>query len=272
MYNIVLLHEMIHPAYNLFLAIYLSHLLTDFVFQTSRIVSNKHRGEWRGYLIHGITHYVTVLAIVTLADPHRLLTLSFQLLAVSLSLVHLLVDWAKVSLTKSHRIPDTAFAFVLDQAIHLLTVAGAVVLLVGPSLQTLVFWLNRIRFFQESILLVSVVYVLVIFGGGYFIRALIGPVWKHQVGQTAEEHQEVINAGLYIGWLERFLVLTALFLQSPATVGFILAAKSIARYPELKSVRFAEYFLIGTLLSVAIAIGGAVVLLKALYGTVAFGK
>jgi hypothetical protein len=112
----------------------------------------------------------------------------------------------------------------------------------------------------------------VIFGGGYFIRALIGPLWEEEQGQTKKEHEEVINAGLYIGWLERFLVLTALFLQSPATVGFILAAKSIARYPELKSVRFAEYFLIGTLLSVAIAIGGAIVLLKALYGTVAFGK
>jgi uncharacterized protein DUF3307 len=271
MYNIVLLHEMIHPAYNLFLAIYLAHLLTDFVFQTTRIVSNKHRGEWRGYLIHGVTHYLAVLAMVTLADPHRLPTLSFQLLAVSLSLVHLLVDWAKISFTKS-RIPDNAIAFVLDQAIHLVTVIGAVFLLVRPSLQTFVLWLNRIRFLQESILLVSVVYVLVIFGGGYFIRALIGPLWKQEVGQTTKEHEEVINAGLYIGWLERFLVLTALFLQSPATVGFILAAKSIARYPELKSVRFAEYFLIGTLLSVAIAIGGAIVLLKALYGTVAFGK
>ena len=262
---------MIHPTYNLFLAIYLAHLLTDFVFQTTRIVSNKHRGEWRGYLIHGVTHYLAVMAIVTLADPYRLPTLSFQLLAVSLSLVHLLVDWAKVSLIKSHRIPDNAFAFVLDQAIHLVTVIGAVFLLVHPS-QTFVLWLNRIRLLQESILLVSVVYVLVIFGGGYFIRALIDPLWKEEEGQTAREHQEVINAGLYIGWLERFLVLTALFLQSPATVGFILAAKSIARYPELKSVRFAEYFLIGTLLSVAIAIGGAIVLLKALYGTVVFGK
>lgn len=272
MYNVALLPQMIHPAYNLFLAIYLAHLLTDFVFQTSRIVSNKHHGEWRGYLVHGITHYVAVLAIVTLADPHRLLTPSFQLLVVSLSLVHLLVDWAKVSLTESHRIPENALAFVLDQAIHLVTVIGAVFLLVRPSLQTFASWLNRIRFLQESILLMSVVYILVIFGGGYFIRALIGPLWKKQVGQTTKEHEEVINAGLYIGWLERFLVLTALFLQSPATVGFILAAKSIARYPELKSVRFAEYFLIGTLLSVAIAIGGAIILLKALYGTVAFGK
>ena len=64
MYNTGLLHEMIHPVYKLFLAIYLAHLLTDFVFQTSQIVSNKHRGEWRGYLIHGITHYAAVLAIV----------------------------------------------------------------------------------------------------------------------------------------------------------------------------------------------------------------
>ena len=55
------------------------------------------------------------------------------------------------------------------------------------------------------------------------------------------------------GWLERFLVITALLLQSPATVGLILTAKSIARYPEFKSERFAEYFLIGTLLSISMA-------------------
>jgi Protein of unknown function (DUF3307) len=263
---------MIHPAYNLFLAIYLAHLLTDFVFQTARLVSSKHRGAWRGYLIHGVTHYVAVLAIVTLADPHRLATVSFQLVAISLSLVHLLVDWAKVSLIKSHRIPDNALVFVLDQAIHLGTLIGAVFLLVHVSFQTFLVWLNRIRVLQESILLVSIVYILVIFGGGYFIRALIGPLWKAEGGQTTKEHEEVLNAGLYIGWLERFLVLTALFLQSPATIGFILAAKSIARYPELKSVRFAEYFLIGTLLSVTTAIGGAIILLKALYGTVTLGK
>ena len=263
---------MIHPAYNLFLAIYLAHLLTDFVFQTTGLVSKKHRGDWHAYVTHGVTHYVLVLAIVALTDPHRFPTPSFQLVAVSLSGIHLLVDWAKVSSTRSRLLPDNALVFLLDQAIHLLTVIGAVFFLVHPSVQTFVFWLARIRSFQDKILLVTVVYVLVIFGGGYLIRALIAPLWKGEQGKETKDHEEVINAGLYIGWLERFLVLTALFLQSPATVGFILAAKSIARYPELKSVRFAEYFLIGTLLSVAIAIGGAIVLLKALYGTVAIGK
>ena len=62
------------------------------------------------------------------------------------------------------------------------------------------------------------------------------------------------NAGLYIGWLERFLVATALLLQSPSTVGLILAAKSVVRFPELKSFRFAEYFLVGTLASFLLAL------------------
>jgi hypothetical protein len=65
---------MIHPAYNLFLAVYLAHLLTDFVFQTGRLVSKKHSGEWRAYLVHGATHYIALLAIVAIADPHRFLT------------------------------------------------------------------------------------------------------------------------------------------------------------------------------------------------------
>jgi len=76
------------------------------------------------------------------------------------------------------------------------------------------------------------------------------------------------NAGLYIGWLERFLILTALLLQSPVAVGLILTAKAIVRYPEFKSVRFAEYVLIGTLLSVSLALAGAVFLAWLLLGQV----
>lgn len=73
MYNIVLLHEMMHPTYNFFLALYLAHLLTDFVFQTTRIVSKKHQGEWRAYLIHGVAKMfgVTGTAGLTLALCRR---------------------------------------------------------------------------------------------------------------------------------------------------------------------------------------------------------
>jgi hypothetical protein len=263
---------MIHPTYNLILAVYLAHLLTDFVFQTDRVVSVKQRGMWKGYSLHGLTHYLSILGIVGIVDPNRFLTVSFQLIAIALSIVHLFVDWAKLSLTKAGRLPGNAIGFLLDQLAHLLTVIAAALLLVHPQRQAWDSWLIRARLSQEKILLALVVYVFVIFAGGYLIRELIRPLWKQDPGQTSEEHDAVVNAGLYIGWLERLLILTALVLQSPGTVGFILAAKSIARYPELKSVRFAEYFLIGTLISVTMAVGGAILLLWAFYGTVTVGK
>jgi hypothetical protein len=133
----------------------------------------------------------------------------------------------------------------------------------------------KIRWFHSGIekpLLLLVVYVGVIFGGGYVVRFLTKPLLKGDLHVSGETTNEMQNAGMYIGWLERFVVLTALVLQSPATVGLILTAKSIARYPELKSVRFAEYFLIGTLLSVSLGIVGGLILLKGFYGTVTLAR
>lgn len=60
---------------------------------------------------------------------------------------------------------------------------------------------------------------------------------------------------------------TALLLRSPAAVGLILTAKAITRYPEFKSARFAEYVLIGTLLSVSMAFVAAVFLAWLVFGT-----
>jgi hypothetical protein len=45
-----------------------------------------------------------------------------------------------------------------------------------------------------------------------------------------------------------------------------MTAKAIARYPEFKSERFAEYFLIGTLLSISMALVGGAFLSKLLLG------
>ena len=43
--------------------------------------------------------------------------------------------------------------------------------------------------------------------------------------------------------LEQTLVLTLLLLQAHAAVGFVVAAKSIARFKELEQQPFAEYYL-----------------------------
>jgi Protein of unknown function (DUF3307) len=264
---------MVHSTYKLFLALYFAHLLTDFVFQADSVVAGKMQGSWRSYLWHGIIYYGTTVAVVIIMNPDLVRTRRFESVVVALCVVHLILDWIKIRLTTAKSVSDSTTSFVADQGLHLLTVIGATLLINRPTWQAVVPYLGRMRDAQDKILLVAVVYVLVVLGSGYFIRYLIRPLWTATSGESKHHHDEVVNAGLYIGWLERFLALTAIFLQSPGTVGLILTAKSIARYPELKAPgRFVEYFLIGTLLSISIAILGGVILLKVFYGTVALSK
>jgi len=61
------------------------------------------------------------------------------------------------------------------------------------------------------------------------------------------------------------LILTFVLGRYGEAVGFLLAAKALARYPEIKDDtrgHFAEYFLLGTLTSVGLALVGGLIVLK----------
>jgi hypothetical protein len=73
--------------------------------------------------------------------------------------------------------------------------------------------------------------------------------------------------GATIGVLERLLIVTFVLTGSTAAVGFVVAAKTLARFKQLDDRDFAEYYLLGTLASVAVAIGSGVLAAAAL-GTV----
>jgi hypothetical protein len=261
-----------HVLATSFLALYLAHLLTDFVLQSDRVVVGKRRGSVLSYLEHGGIHFLAATLFLGFAVPGLWRKFGFYGLVVALTLAHLGIDWTKIRLVNSNKIADEAASFVGDQVVHFITMASTAWFIARPATASVVAKLHGFRLEIEKPLLLLVVYVGVIFGGGYLVRLVTKPWVKSNLEVIGESTNELQNAGMYIGWLERFVILTSLVLQSPATVGLVLAAKSIARYPELKSVRFAEYFLIGTLLSVALGILGGLVLLKAFYGTVALGK
>ena len=160
--------------------------------------------------------------------------------------------------------------FLADQSWHLLAIAAAGSLLADLRWASINEFLVSFPKAWPKVLPSLTIYSAALFGGGHLVRSLTKPLlrgfqrdWK---GQT-ESVKQLKNAGMYIGWLERFLVISALALQSPATVGLILTAKSIVRFPELKDLRFAEYFLIGTLLSIGIALLAGMLLIWILYGT-----
>jgi len=261
-----------HSFLTAFLGLYLSHLLTDFVFQSDHMIANKKRRSILAYAEHGAIHFFSAALFLGFAIPGLALRWGFYASILGLALVHLAIDWLKLLLVRFETLADGAATFLTDQALHALTVFLTAWLIIRPPFWTLLEKFHWVQSAIEKPLVVSVVYVGVIFGGGYAVRFLTRPLTKQDMSILGETTNEMQNAGMYIGWLERFVVLTALVLQSPATVGLILTAKSIARYPEMKSVRFAEYFLIGTLLSMTLGIIGGLILLKVFYGAITLSK
>ncbi len=72
------------------------------------------------------------------------------------------------------------------------------------------------------------------------------------------------RVGATIGVLERVLIVVFVLTGSEAAIGFVVAAKTLARFRLLDDRDFAEYYLLGTLGSVAVAIVTALIARAAL--------
>lgn len=70
--------------------------------------------------------------------------------------------------------------------------------------------------------------------------------------------------GATIGALERILIVTFILTGTAAAVGVVIAVKTLARFKQLDDRGFAEYYLLGTLASVSVAIGSAYLALAAI--------
>lgn len=72
---------------------------------------------------------------------------------------------------------------------------------------------------------------------------------------------EEYNRGRLIGNLERIVLTIVVAAGSYAALGFLVAAKGLVRFEEFEKSRdFTEYFLIGTLSSVLVALFAGILL------------
>ena len=95
--------------------------------------------------------------------------------------------------------------------------------------------------------------ILLIPGGGIFIGLFMEPLQK----QISTSSKGLEDGGKLIGYLERLLILTFVIVNQFAGIGFLVAAKSIFRFSEIKESndrKEAEYIIIGTFTSFLYAI------------------
>lgn len=102
--------------------------------------------------------------------------------------------------------------------------------------------------------LIASSYIIIFWPVGFLIGQMTEQ-WRNQIKK--ESLEGLGKAGLWIGRLERLLILTFVLINRFEAIGFLIAAKSIFRIGEItnsKNRKVAEYILIGTLLSVVSAI------------------
>ena len=76
---------------------------------------------------------------------------------------------------------------------------------------------------------------------------------KRDSAGSGETDEREYHAGRIIGILERIIIYVLVLKQQYTAIGFVLAAKSFARFREMDDRETAEYILIGTLLSALLA-------------------
>lgn len=238
----------------IFWKLFLAHLLTDFVFQPDSIAREKTKPKV--LLLHCLIFFLLSMLLFL---PSFSIQIVWALCA--LSAFHGVIDHIKLLLDKGHR-PLSWVLFLMDQLLHLLGIGATIFLLdrgfFSPVIEKAArYWLN------PSTFLVLSFFVLIIFGSSFFI-VIVCKGFEKSLDST--HRPEILKAGRYIGILERSLLLIAVLMNRPELVGYLFAAKSIVRYPEMKrEANFAEYYLIGTLTSISIAFFGGL-LLKHLLG------
>ncbi|HET7120492.1 MAG TPA: hypothetical protein VFI17_04475 [Solirubrobacterales bacterium] len=164
--------------------------------------------------------------------------------------------------------PELALGLVLAVVLCLVGVSGAV----DPVAGDLERWYGALAFgFTRS---VSVDQFLLGVGATLFILATGNRLVRYTLAATkspADEGEIRLRGGRLLGPMERLLVAASVVAGGFAGAGFVIAAKGLLRFRELRDVdasgpkldSITEYFLIGTFTSVLIAAVAAVLVLAA---------
>ena len=214
----------------------LAHLITDFVLQPRSWVDERtarHFGSWKLYLHVFITALLAWIMIGWQYWPVALVIL----------FSHLLIDgW------KSYQ-AQTVKYFLIDQFLHLLVIAGCwyFSFIKWKDVQQAWQLLNA----QSGLWKTLAAFVFVTTPAGILIGQLTRQ-WRDKIADA----ESLANAGKWIGIVERIIILIFVLKGQYAAIGLLVAAKGIIRFnekdrPEVKT----EYLVVGTLLSICIAMG-----------------
>ncbi len=230
----------------LLIKLLIAHLLGDFFLQPTAWIKDKVQKKFRsGWLyVHALIHGLLALLLVW--------DLTFWWAALIISITHLIIDGLKMTFQHER---NERFLFFLDQLLHITVIGFLWYIWTDYPILT-----GAIFTPQNCLNLAAL--MIVTLPSSVFIKIMISHwmPFKGEAGSTSLE-----SAGKYIGMLVRIFVLVFILTGHWEGIGFLIAAKSIFRFGDIKEsegLKLTEYFMIGTLLSFGMAIFTGLATLK----------
>jgi len=242
----------------------IAHILADFIFQGNIMATEKKNGlASRYFYLHvinvGILTYILLGQWANWQGP------------VIIMVIHGIIDFIKTQIESKTKWAENSrsYLFVIDQFLHVLTLLAYWIITNKAIQDWTVFeelFINRI-FANQDTLIIATAYLVITMPVGILI-GLITKNWQAEIAEDDHkmvekdskvyipEQESLKNAGKTIGIIERALVLTFVLMQQYQAIGFLIAAKSVFRFGDLKESgqrKRTEYILIGTLLSFMLA-------------------
>ena len=221
----------------IFVKLFLAHIIGDFLLQPTKWVEDKElKKEKSKYLYyHVLVHFILIILFVA--------NTNFIVYGIVLALFHGLIDFIKLHFQRNK---TKRTWFLIDQMLHIISI-----LFVASVYSKLKFDYD---FFTINFWIIATALVLLTKPTSIIIKNIIS-IWTPESKNKKDDSLQ--NAGNYIGILERLFVFCFILTGHFEAIGFLLAAKSIFRFGDLKEAKdrkLTEYVLIGTLLSFGIAL------------------
>ncbi len=222
---------------NILILLLLSHLIGDFYFQpTSWIIDKESRKLASPWLYAHVFIHIGLILLFSFGMLWRQ--------ALVTGIAHLIIDGSKLSFQNDKNKRNW---FFIDQCLHIIV--------------TICIFMNTNNLLDLPIDYFFNINTWWIIIGTLFLAKPCSVITKVIITKwtpaQGDDESALENAGQYIGILERLLVYTFVLNNHWEAIGFLLAAKSIFRFGNLKDAqdrKLTEYVLIGTLLSFGIAL------------------
>ena len=224
----------------LLIKLILAHLLGDFILQSDKLCNMRYSDNVSERLstngIHSLIQATLSYLFIGIWN--------LWILPVIIFISHFLIDFLK-SRYGRRRLPD----FICDQAAHYV-----IIYLLWRLMLSDIPISDMASKISQTAWIVFTAYIAILTPTSILVKSFME---YNSWIPTNSSLKGLPNAGKWIGFLERILILTFIFTENIEGIGFLLAAKSIFRFGELnrsKDLKVTEYVLIGTFSSFTVAI------------------